>query len=318
MIFSCIIPAKDDKDPKLKDLIKSIRSQQFDQNAIEIIVVTEGDSESAKSIGIKKASGEICAMFCADNLILDPYLFKKVYDQLTQYPELTGVYTKHYAYLKDDNSLNRYFSLMGVNDPIAYYVKKADRDPYTKYDENLVIEIKSFKYSIPSLGDNGFFYRRSHIIQSKLDNYYPMDCAEDLRRRGMSSYAVLNGELVWHRTSDTLWNFLRKRYIYARDLYCDREDRRWKIVGNSKDKFRVLVFALSSALVIPNIIESIKGYRRVKDFAWFWHPIVCLGFLLIYSTLALRNLFHYKSLFSKQEKKWRKSKGLKRLLSSQR
>jgi len=41
VIFSCIIPAKDKNDPKLQGLIHSIREQEFPQEEIEIIVVTD-------------------------------------------------------------------------------------------------------------------------------------------------------------------------------------------------------------------------------------------------------------------------------------
>ncbi len=301
MIFSCIIPTseKDRRSKKFEDLIDSIRDQEFDQEQIETIVVTEGDSESAKAIGIRKARGEFCVMLCADNLIRDPFLFRKAYDQFRQYPEITGVYTRHYSYVPEDNSLNRYFSLTGVNDPLCIYLDKADRRPYTEYDKNQVLEIKHFKNSIPSLGDNGFFYRTSHILQANLDHYYPMDCAEDLRKLGLASYVVLNGDLLWHRTSESLSTFLTKRYRYAKDLYCDRKDRRWKMVSGGKDYWRLSLFILASVTIIEPLLRSIRGFISKNDRAWFWHPIVCLGFLYVYGALTCRNLIKHQSLFQR-------------------
>ena len=76
ILISCIIPAKSLDDPNLKDLVDSIRAQDFPQDQIETIVVTEGDSEQAKAIGIRKARGEICAMFCADNVLVNNYIFR--------------------------------------------------------------------------------------------------------------------------------------------------------------------------------------------------------------------------------------------------
>ncbi len=80
MIFSCIIPAsqKDAESQKLKDLIASIKAQDFPQDQIEILTISEGDSEQAKAIGIRQARGEICAMFCADNMIMETGLFTRV------------------------------------------------------------------------------------------------------------------------------------------------------------------------------------------------------------------------------------------------
>ena len=83
ILISCIIPAskKDAESQNLKDLIASIKTQDFPQDQIEIIVVTnvgqdgmtllnnsqegvlyindDSDSEQAKALGIREAKGEI-------------------------------------------------------------------------------------------------------------------------------------------------------------------------------------------------------------------------------------------------------------------
>ena len=120
--FSCIIPVskKDSDSQNLKDLIASIKAQDFPQDKIEILIITEGDSEQAKAIGIRRAKGEICAMFCADNMITNRILFKQVYSAFRMDNSVTGVYTKYYQTVLSDNSLNRYFALIGNNDPICF------------------------------------------------------------------------------------------------------------------------------------------------------------------------------------------------------
>src|SRR3990167_4890161 len=134
VIFSCCIPAKDKNDPKLAELIESIKQQDFPQEKIGIIVETEGDSEQAKASAIRKSKGLICPMFCADNYLTDLGLFKYVWELFGRYP-ITGAYSKYYSYLKKDNSLNRYFSLIGNNDPICFYLGKSDRRPYYENDK---------------------------------------------------------------------------------------------------------------------------------------------------------------------------------------
>lgn len=287
MIFSVIIPcsAKDLKSEKYQDLIKSIKDQDFPQDQIEILTITDGDSESAKGIGIKRANGEICAMFCADNMIMEKDLFRTVKFFFDSDKEADGYYPWQYAYVKNDNSLNRYFSLIGGNDPICYYLGKNDRRPHV---ESLII---SSDYQ-PSYGCNGFFYRASAIKNTNLDNYYPMDNAMEV-----GPIEALSRASIWHRTSDDLISFLIKRYKYARDLYCDRKDRRWKMVDTLQDKQRVAGFIISTLLVFPCLLVSVRGFLRVKDWAWFYHWPVCVGFLLTYSLLAFRNLFKHGSFF---------------------
>lgn len=297
-VFSCVIPCRTLDDPKLKDLIASIRAQDFPQEQVETIVVTEGDSEQAKAIGIRKAKGGICAMFCADNLITNPYSFKAIYLLLIQNPHAVGVYTKHYHHEWKDNSLNRYFSLIGGNDPVSFYLNKNDRLPWWEQKKDECWSAVYFPNSVPSLGDNGFFYRSSEIKRTNIDHYYPMDNAEDLRCLGEYRYIRDNSDFIWHRTTDgNLIKFLIKRYKYARDLYCDRTDRRWKMLDTREDYWKLTGFILATITVIPCLYISIKGFFKVRDFAWAWHWPVCAGFLITYGILVCRNVLKSASLF---------------------
>lgn len=289
-MISCIIPAKDPDDPKLQDLIDSIKSQDFPQDQIEILVITEGDSEQAKAIGIRRAKGEICAMFCADNQIMD----KKLFDTTKYTLDLFGVkavYPMFYHYKKDDYSLNRYFSLIGGNDSICYYLGKNDRWPHVGS-----LHIKSKNY-FPSYGDNGFFYRTEAIRSTDLDHYYPMDNALELVQSDRSAVMFIGSSAIWHRTSDKLIPFLKKRYRYARDLYSSRNDRRWKMLDTREDYWRLAFFIFATVTIIPALWVSIRGFWKIRDWAWFWHWPVCFGFLITYTILAFRNLMKYGRLF---------------------
>jgi len=287
IIFSCIIPAspKDAESQKLTDLINSIKSQHFSQDKIEILVITEGDSESAKGIGIKRAKGKICAMFCADNMITNTHLFDNVYENLILHGH-SATFPIRYHYRKDDNSLNRYFSLTGGNDPISYYLGKNDRYPHVKS------LIRRSKYA-QSFGDNGFFYRSELIKKTDLDHYYPMDNALEVE----GEFSALDCDWVWHRTSDNLLTFLKKRYKYARDLYSDRNDRRWKMLDTKEDYWRLIGFILSTIGVIPAVCVSIRGFLKIRDWAWFWHFPVCMGFLITYGVLVCRNILNVQLSF---------------------
>lgn len=306
IVFSAIIPASasDLNSPKLKDLIDSIKAQDFPQDQIEILVVTnapidteelrkdrgftfvwaESDSESAKGIGIKHARGEICAMFCADNMIVEKKLFRWVHTVLMG--GYSAAYPVRYHYRKDDNSLNRYFSLIGGNDPVCYYLGKNDRRPHAK---DLT---RQYDYPL-SYGCNGFFYRSELIKSTDLDHYYPMDNAIDVE----GDFFKIDSDSIWHRTSDNLITFLKKRYRYARDLYCDRRDRRWKMFASTEDYIKLAIFCLYTLTAIQPLVVSARGFSRLRDWAWFWHWPICFGFLITYTILAIRNLFKHGRLF---------------------
>ena len=299
IVFSCIIPCSEkDKDSQnLKDLIASIKSQDFQQDQIEILVVTKGDSEQAKAIGIRKAKGKICAMFCADNQIVGNKLFKVVYDIYKE--GCVASYTARYRHVKEDNSLNRYFSLIGGNDPVCYYLGKNDRWPQV---EELKIESKYPK----SYGCNGFFYRAEDIKKTDLDHYYPMDNAMEVK----GEFRRIYSDSIWHKTSDKLVPFLKKRYKYARDLYCYRTDRRWKMLDTREDYFKLFLFVLYTCTIIQPLYVSIKGFKKVKDLAWAWHWPVCVGFLITYTILVCRNLIKHQFWFQASKEKKRSSVAL--------
>lgn len=298
IVFSCIIPAskKDAESEKLQDLIASIKAQDFQQDKIEILVITEGDSESAKGIGIKRARGEICAMFCADNEIKNPFLFSLVKQWLSN-QNYSGYYSFGYYCEPLDKSLNRYFSLIGNNDPIPFYLNKCDRRPQYENNNVTMYDVVRWADRVPSLGDNGFFVRRSAIMKANIEHYYPMDAFQDIAKKGETYYVRDWNSYLWHRTSDNLLTFLTKRYRYARDLYCDRGDRRWRMVDTKADYARLALYVLATLTVIQPLYVSFKGYSRVRDPAWFWHWPVCVGFLVTYTILAVRNCLKYQLLF---------------------
>ena len=290
--FSCVIPVKNiENNKKLDDLILSIRKQKFPQHEIEIVIVTEGDSESAKAIGIRRAKGEIIGMFCDDNMIMDNHFFSYISAKFNLYPNTSAIFTKCYYYNKKDNSLNRYFSLIGGNDPVIYYLGKNDRQPY-------IPELKRTSNYPKSYGCNGTFYRSELIKATDLDNYYPMDNAMEVPGEFFAMPEIYDA--IWHRTSDNLISFLIKRYKYARDLYSDRSNRRWRAIDTRGDYFQLVLFALSTITIIPCIALSIRGFIKKRDWAWFYHWPVCLGFLVVYSMLAFRNLFKFGNFFTVQ------------------
>jgi hypothetical protein len=296
IVFSIITPARDHNDPKLQALISSIRCQDFPQDKIEHLVITEGDPESARALGYKRAKGEICVALDSDNFLVYGDIFSKVKRLFDQFPDVAGYYSLFYYCSKDDSSLNRYFALMGNNDPIAYYLGKADRKPYFEKDDNVRMDFVQFDKSIPTIGCNGFFVRKNAIMEADLEHGYHIDVCEDIRRKGFKRYIRNHQPYLWHQTSETLFNFLRKRYRYARDLYCDRRDRRWKMVSSREDYWRLAWFIIATVTVVPTLLTSIRGYCKKRDAAWFWHPVVAAGFLITYGILSVRWLLS-RSLF---------------------
>ena len=229
-------------------------------------------------------------MFCADNEIMDKTLFSNVH-RVMKYGNFDGQYPIQYFYNTKDNSLNRYFSLMGGNDPVCYYLGRNDRVPH-------VLSLRLGSRNMHgtdkrrSYGCNGFFYKSEAIKKTDLDNYYPMDNALEV-----GAIYGFTSDAIWHKTAENLFSFLKKRYRYARDLYCQRQNRRWKIISEKEDYWRLGGFIISTLSCLPCLWVSIKGYSKIKDPAWFLHWPICAGFLITYTALVIRNLFKHGQLF---------------------
>lgn len=282
--LSVIITAKDRNDLKLKDLLYSIEQQSF--RNFETIIVTEGNSETAKAIGLKRAKGKFVCILASDNYFNDPYFIEKCLKPLQDREDIIGSFPLRYWYYKDDNILNRYFALFGVNDPIPLYLGKNDRASY--YTDEICEYPIIFTYShpayfvvklnsVPTLGDNGFFIRKDVLMQADIEHYFHIDVCQDLFNLGYKTYAIINTS-IWHRTGGNIIEFFLKRFKYA-DKFS--KNRRWLMV-EKKDLPRSAWFIFSTLTLIYPLYLSVKGYRKVKDIAWFLHLPICLITIGVY------------------------------------
>jgi glycosyltransferase involved in cell wall biosynthesis len=278
--LSVLITAKYKNDQKLKDLLYSIEQQTFKD--YEVIVVTEGDSESAKAIGIRKAKGEIVCILASDNYLNDKEFFLKC----MPVPYEVGSFPAYYFYSKEDNILNRYFALFGCNDPIPFYLNKNDKLPYT-YNNKYEYFYGKFIKSVPTLGDNGMFIQKNLLMKADIEHYYHIDVFQDLLKLGYNTYKIVNTS-IWHRTGGNIFKFFIKRFKYA-DKF-NTPYRRWHMVETKQDYLRLLWFIFCTITLIQPLYLSFKGYRVIKDKAWFLHPIVCWFTLITYGLWILKRL----------------------------
>ncbi len=290
--LSVIITAKDRNNEKLKELEASIAQQTF--RDFETLVITEGNSETAKAIGLRQARGKYICILASDNYLNDPQFFEKCIKPLDENSFLTGSFPSRYYYNKHDDILNRYFSLFGVNDPIPLFFHKNDRASY--YDEDL-LGYPFFLYNalndyfiiklstVPTLGDNGFFVRKDILMKADIDHYFHIDVCQDLFNLGYNKYAVVN-TTIWHRTGGNIFKFFAKRLKYA-DKFAD--NRRWHMVGKG-ETILLVWFILSTLTLIYPLYLSFKGFKKIKDIAWFLHLPICFFTIGVYGIWTFKRL----------------------------
>ena len=285
--LSLVIPVGPHDSDSLENLLASIDRQAFPKAQLEVLICREGNSEEARASGIRQAQGDIIACLDADNQLLGFEFLRRLWEAASQ-PDVVGAYPSHYAWFADDPPLNRYFALLGANDPLCWWLGHADRRSWLVAPRT---ERVVFGRSIPTLGSNGFFVKR-RAIQSCLTGFPGhIDICERMRRAGYATYTIVDS-VVWHHTGDTLLAWLKKRYCYVDTLYWQRaEERDWRMVGSALDVWHVATFALASLVVLPHLWLSLRGYRRVRDHAWLLHPALCSAITCLYALAAIRHLW---------------------------
>jgi len=286
--LSLIITAKSKEDLKLKQLLSSIDKQDFPKSMYEILVITEGDSESAKAIAIKRSKGKVIGIFASDNELVNPRFLSMAYNSIKEGQSYNCCYPIAYHYDKNDNLLNRYFSLIGCNDVLPLFLLKNDRKSVLGWF------VKEGNF--PTMGDNGFFIRKNIIMQSDMEYYFHIDNVFDVKEQ---LKIALLPPWLWHKTGGSIINYFIKRYRYGIQ-HAFNKHRRWHMV-EKQDKKLLFLFILSSLTFIQPIIFSIRGYKKVKDIAWFIHPLICFLTVLTYGVLLIHQRVNqlFQSLYAR-------------------
>jgi len=299
--------------------LKSVREQDYDQKKIEILcadggstdetveligkykgrVIKEntGSPEAAKAVALKQAKGDLVLLIASDNVLSEKGWLKKMAGLLEKEKNAVASYSWRYKWRREDTSLNRYFALMGGNDTVALFMHKADKQGYgsDKWklagevdDKNGYWLVQFDENNMATLGDNGMLVKRKLLMKAKVDekHFFHIDVFWDLVAKGFNKFVVVKNEII-HDTGEEFWGFIKKRYRYMKELYLeDLKLRRFVWVRNWSDKFRIFVYIIYSLTVIGPLLEAFKGWRKKKDWAWFWHPVMCLTMVFVYG-LAL-------------------------------
>lgn len=321
--ISIIIPTLN-SERTLKDCLMSIREQDYPQEALEIIIIDGGSSDSTvitaesfgakvikepgkkdnpearKAMGLNKARNEFLAFIDSDNILPHKDWLRLMVEPLINDREVVATQPLRYQYSKKFSLLNRYFALFGVNDPIAYYFNKRDRLSWAEDDWRLLGEakdrgnyylVKFTKDKLPTLGANGFLIRKDILKKAKVNptEFFHIDVNYDLVSLGYNRYAIIKDSII-HLTGDNLFTFLRKRLNFMKSYHHQYYNlRRYKLY-EPKDKYKLLVFIIISLTFIKPFYDSIKGFVKVPDLAWFLHPLVCFAILLVYGLGIIENL----------------------------
>lgn len=127
----------------LRDCLRSLREQDYPQNLVEIIVADGGSAdgteaiareygakvvenplktgEAGKAVALRHAKNELVALIDSDNILSDKNWFKKMTEPFAD-PEIVGSEPWEFTWRSQDGFIDRYCALMGMNDPLCYFL----------------------------------------------------------------------------------------------------------------------------------------------------------------------------------------------------
>jgi len=276
----------------------------FKKNNFDIILIKTNivDPEPKRAMGVLKAKGTYICHIDPDNYILDKNWLQNMIDPLERDKSLTGSQTLRYAYDKKESLINRYFALFGFNDPVVYYLKKADRIPYFEntwlfnkeyLDKGNYFEV-TLEKDIPTMGCNGVVFRRAHYLKTGIEqsNFFHIDIIQDLVNLGFQKYAIVKNDIL-HSTGSTFIDSIMKRIRYMNIHYYQKSGKRRYFVydpHSKNDKKNLILFVIYTLTIVQPVYLSIRGFIIIHDIAWFLHFPMCVGFLFAYSAASLNKL----------------------------
>lgn len=325
-IVSVVIPTLNG-EMRLPTCLKSLICQTFPRNSIEIIVIddlstdrtidvcknfqvdlmlTSGkrNIEYSKFLGLMNASGKYVLFLDDDNELISTDWIKHGVQFLELHPNAGSFQSFRFFYSKEMNVINRYNALIGANDPVIFLMGKSDKYPYYENTHKKKSWIKSRQElaantlavqcepdRLPTFGSNGFM-TRIDLLKSFINTeyFYHLDYCLYLSGALKKDF-ILSDLSAAHYHSESVRHFVKKCQRNARIFLNDRFTNVYKRKYNySSQKLRI-VFAsfLSLTLIIPTYQAS-RGFLRIRDRAWFLHPILSFVVTCTYSYALLVHL----------------------------
>ncbi len=145
--------------------------------------------------------------------------------------------------------------------------------------------------ALPTIGANGFVFRRSLLDGTNWDPYlFDIDILyERIRRDGAVHVAKVKTGIV-HLYCARLADFARKQRRRIRDFLYFAQAKERTYPWSGQRKAGIALFCLATVLVLPLLWQAAKGAFRRPDRAWLYHVPVCWITLWVYGIGTLSKL----------------------------
>lgn len=252
--------------------------------------------EAGKSVGLAAAETELVAFIDSDNLLEHAGWLRAMLAPFHD-PDICAAETDRFTYRAEDSAVDRYCALMGLNDPIHLFLGNYGRlstltgkwtaQPHTVVEETGgYTKIRLHRGAVPTLGANGYVVRRSVLADARTRPFYfDIDVVQELVGAGHDTFASVPIGVV-HLFCPDLRTYARKQRRRIRD-YLYYRSQSMRTYRHDAHALGYVLFMLATVTVLPLVIQSVWGYRRKPDRAWFLHPAICWITLVVYARATL-------------------------------
>jgi glycosyltransferase involved in cell wall biosynthesis len=313
--ISVVIPVLNGEVP-LRKCLDSLKSQDYPWKLIDLIVVDDDSSdgtvklsksygarivkngqrhiERGKALGLRAAKNELVLFLDADNYFVSPHWLPSAVAAIQSDALVVGVESARFHYQATDPAANRYCSLMGINDPMAFYLGKRDRltaweDHWTLLGKLVGEEAGFWKLefsrdAVPTVGSQGYLTRKSLLNKASHWPYlFHMDANVELIAQGHNRYVLLK-EAVGHDHCKDASAFLKKCRRNL-DLFFKWRHLRKYTWETPRGEFILTV--LSMVTLARPLVDALRGFASKPDAAWFLHPVMSFAVPVMYTLQTL-------------------------------
>ena len=300
----------------LAKCLSAIQSQSYPKHLIEVLVVDGGSSdrtcviaseysaevvpnplktgEAGKAVGAARATGDIIAFIDSDNFLSNSQWIELMVAPFSR-PEIMASEPLYWDYHHPDLSyIDRYCALTGVNDPLCLYLGNYGRYSYLtgkwtgldvsreELDEFFIATFQP-KDLVPTMGANGFLIRATvYNSLGERDMLFDIDLITEAARR-LGTFSIARVPTSISHLYTTSWRgYRRKAMRRAHDFFYFSGLGQREYPWAELSKYQVFLFTVSSILIVPTLFQACRGYLKVRDNAWFFHPIACLITVSVY------------------------------------
>jgi len=248
--------------------------------------------EAGKAAGLKHATKEIIALIDSDNILPEKDWLSRMMEPF-QDPEIIATEPIEYTYRETDGFITRYCALIGMNDPLCMYLGNYDRYnvitgkwtemPVIAEDKGSFLKVRLNPQKLPTIGANGFCIRHGALKKCEITDYlFDIDVLSEILHMNPDLKVAKVKIGIIHLFSGDVSTFVRKQKRRIKDFLYFSEASLRKFPWNAVSKARLIKFVVYCLTGVPLIIQSLIGYRRKPDRAWFFHAPACWITLFVY------------------------------------